>query len=109
VNESPLITIREAERAAAELVEDARRWAEQEVERARTRDAELLVEAEDQGRHVASRHYQEALETAEADARQIVKDGAERAAGVANEAAPYLAKAITALVELVLPDGVKGA
>lgn len=109
MNESPLITIREAERAAAELVEDARRWAEQEIEQARTRTAELLVEAKEQGRHIASRHHKEALEAAEADARQVVKDGERRSAAVADEAEPYLAKAVAALVELVLPDGVKEA
>lgn len=109
MNESPLITIREAEREAAELVEDARRWADQEIEQARTRTAELLVEAEEQGRHIAGRHHKEALEAAEADARRVLKEGEGRSAGVADEAEPYLAKAVAALVEFVLPDDVEEA
>lgn len=109
MNESPLIAIREAEQAAAELVEDTRRSVEQEIEHAKSRVAELLAEAEEEGRHVAGRRHKVALEEAESDARQIVKDGAVRAAKAADEAAPYLSKAVAALVDLVLPDGLHGA
>jgi len=108
MSESPLITIREAERAAAELVENARRCAEQEVNEAKARVAGLLVEAEEHGRHVANRRHQEALEAARADARQIADNGEGRRAAVADEAAPYLPEAVTALLELVLPAGQSG-
>ncbi len=105
MNESPLITIREAERAAAELVETARHEAEDELEGARARAAEMLVEAEEQGRHVALRLHQEALEAAQADARQLVSEGEARAANVSDLAKPYLSQAVAALVEFVLPGG----
>jgi hypothetical protein len=66
MNESPLITIREAERAAAELVENAHRLAEREVLTAKTRVAFPLAKAEENGRHLANRHHKEELENARA-------------------------------------------
>ncbi|MGZ5383866.1 MAG: hypothetical protein ACXWH0_07785 [Acidimicrobiia bacterium] len=55
------------------------------------------------GRHLANRHHKEELENARADAEQITKNGEARTAALADEAAPYLPEAVTALVELVLP------
>jgi vacuolar-type H+-ATPase subunit H len=75
MNESPLITIRGAERAAAELVENAHRLAEREVLTAKTRVASPLAKAEENGRHLANRHHKEELENAQADAEQITKNG----------------------------------
>jgi len=105
MNESPLITIREAERVAAELVENARRLAEQEVLTAKTRSASLLVDAEELGRRIANRHHKEELEKALADAERISSNGEAHTAALADEAAPYLPEAVAALVELVLPAG----
>ncbi len=105
MNESPLLTIRESEREAAELIEKARLWAEEEVERARHRAAGMLTEAEDQGKRIAQRRHREGLEAARADAQRTLRQGEQRAAAIADEAAPYVPEAVAALVELVLPDG----
>ena len=101
--DSPLAAIREAERTAAERIDSARAEVVEQLRNARRRAVKLVSEAEERGRHTATRRNQEGIEAAQAEAERILGQGSTEATQLAEEVAPHLPAAVDALVDFLLP------
>ncbi len=102
--ESPLLAIKDAERAAAERIEEVREEVEREVDAALVRAEEMVAEAEERGRRRASAHYRSIVDAAGREAEEIKSKGTVAADRVGELIAPRFDRIVDALVHIVLPQ-----
>ncbi len=100
---SPLIAIRDKERALAQAIESAQEAANAKLAAARARSEELRQQAEREGQAAADAWYQEGLKQAQAEAAVLVKQGEADAVEQRQAGLARMDVAVNRIVSFVLP------